>query len=105
MAVTKVLARGWKFEINTGTPEIPAWTPIKGINSFSIATTKNDADVTDFDSDGWLKHIPASRGRSITLEGFYLEDPDTGDRDPGQEAVEELADKVGFPALAQFRMT
>jgi len=105
MAVTKVLARGWTFEINTGTEATPVWTPIGGINNFSISTTKNDADATSFDSGGWLEHLVASRGRQITLEGFHLEDPTDGTRDPGQEAVEELADQVGEASLGQFRIT
>lgn len=104
MAVTKVLARGWTFEIQTD-EATPTYVPIGGINNFSVSPTKNDADVTDFDSEGREEHLPASRGLSITVEGFYLEDPDTGERDPGQQAVEELADKIGVQGIAGFRMT
>lgn len=110
MAVTKVLARDWTIEIDTDplatTPTgSPVWTEIKGLNTIGFSQTKNDADVTTFDSGGFLEHIPASRGYEVTLEGIFLEDVSTGDRDPGQEAVEEYADMVGAEALASFQLT
>lgn len=39
----------------------------------------------------------------MTLDGLRLEDTADGSRDPGQEAVEDLADLVGPAGLAQFR--
>ncbi len=105
MAVEKVLARGWSFEINTGTEGAPTWTKIGGIETFSIEKEKTDAEGTDFDSAGWAEHVVAERGVSISLEGFHKEDSSTGDRDAGQEAVEALADAVGDASLDQFRMT
>lgn len=107
MTVTKILARdhGKDWEINTGNDQAPVWVPIAGINSWSPSPSKNDADVTTFDDDGRLAHIVASRGDEFTLSGLYLEDPDTGDRDPGQEAVETLAAEVGHTSLKQFRFT
>lgn len=34
-----------------------------------------------------------------------MEDPDTGDRDPGQNLVDEAAEVVGHDALRKFRLT
>jgi len=105
MTVKKVLARGWTFEINTGTIAVPVWVEIKGVTSFKPKPGKKDADAGDFDSAGIDEHVVASRSYELTLSGKYLEDPDNGDRDPGQEALEALADAVGDDSLKQHRVT
>lgn len=105
MAITKVLARHWKIEIDVGTAQGPAWVEIKGLSSFSWSAEKASADTTSFDEGGVRSHLPASRGMTLSLEGYYLEDPQTGERDPGQEAVEELARKVGPEGIGTFRIT
>ncbi len=69
MAVTKVLARDWKKQILAG----GNYVEIKGIRSFTVATTKQDADTSDFESQGWNTHLVAARGMTLTLEGFYME--------------------------------
>jgi len=97
MAVGKVLARDWGKKIGS--------TEIKGIHAFSIASQKQDADVTDFESNGRNEHVVASRGTTITLEGYFMEDVSTGARDPGQEAVETLAGLVGPTSIAAFTLT
>lgn len=101
----KVLARDWKVEINTGTTGAPVWTEVKGLNSLTFNKSKNDADTTDFKSAGNAEHIVASRSRSVTLEGFYLEDPADKARDAGQAAVETSAEAVGVASLKQYRIT
>ena len=98
----KVLAREWVFEIESATPD--TWIEIGGINSMAPDRSKDDADVTDFNSGGWSEHLPAQRGLSVTLDGFYLED-DAGARDLGQARVEEVAQIVGHAGLVGFRMT
>ena len=105
MALVKILARDLLCELNTGTTAVPVWTPIGGLNSLTFDTDKSDVDDTDFDSDGWAEHKVVQRGRSISLEGFYKEDPDTGAQDPGQEALIALSDAVGYDSLKPFRIT
>lgn len=102
MAAVKVLARGWKVEIQDS---LLAWKEVKGINTLTFSGSKNDADTTTFDDNGWLTHLVASRGRTITLGGYYLEDPSTGARDAGQETVDALADSIGTTSLGTFRLT
>ena len=103
MAITKVLARDWIVEIETG--EVPAFTPIKGLVSLSFDSDKGEADTTTFDEMGRKSHMVASRGNSLSLEGQYLEDEATGTRDPGQAAIEDLADKIGPSSLGTFQLT
>jgi len=102
MAVTKCLARGFIFEINTVST---TFVRIKGINQWGHSPADNDADTTDFDDAGAMSHLKASHGDEFTLTGFYLEDPDDGSRDPGQEAVEALSVEVGPDSLKGFRIT
>lgn len=84
--------------------EDTGYADIAGINSFSPSREKNDADVTDFDSDGWLEHIVASRGLSFDIEGFHIEDTSTGARNPGQYLLEQLALTHSDDAIDVFRL-
>jgi hypothetical protein len=105
VALVKILARHLSPALNTGTDAIPVWTPIGGLNSLTFSTEKTDTDDTDFDSDGWAEHKVAQRASSISAEGFYREDPATGARDAGQEALIALADAVGYDSLKTLRVT
>jgi hypothetical protein len=105
MAVTKVLARGFKWEVNTGTIGVPVWTQVNGLTQIGTSAAKEDADTTDFASAGWGEHMVAQRGMQYTLEGFFLEDKANGTRDAGQLAVETAAEAVGESSLSQFRYT
>lgn len=105
MPKVKVLARNWLIEINEGTDIAPLWVRVGGVTSFTLSNDKEDTDTTDFDSGGYGDHIVSSRSFEISFEGFFLEDPEDGSRDPGQQAVENLADKIGYASIGQFRMT
>ena len=98
MAVTEVLARDWTFTID-GTDVGP-----EGVKSFKIDDEAVEADAGDF-STIWKKHKVVGRGRKITLDCNYLEDPDTGDRDAGQAALEALALETGADAEGVFVIT
>lgn len=105
MAATKQLVRVRTHEINTGTVDVPVWTPIKGINSTSHSESSTDAETTDYDSGGHPEHMVAERGESWTLSGHKLIDSATGAGDPGQEAVETASRTMGPDSLDQFRWT
>ena len=105
MAVTKFLARDLDIEINTGSIGSPVWTGIGGLNTLTHSPSSTDAETTDFDSNGRSEHMKAERGESWTLAGFALEDVGDGSRDPGQAAVETLANALGLTSLGQFRIT
>jgi len=77
---------------------------IGGINSFSPSREKNDVDTSDFDSQGWMEHMVASRGLSFDLEGFHIENETNGARNPGQYLAEELAMSFGPQAKKDFRL-
>jgi hypothetical protein len=98
----KILARGWAFELSDGAAT-PTYIQIGGLNQWSRSREKNDADTTDFDSQGHTEHIVASRGGSVTLEGMFRIDPDTTLRDPGQQAVEDLAELFDYDSVRHFR--
>ena len=103
MPAVKVLARDYKFEINTGTVATPVWTNIGGLQSFSFDPAKADTDTTDFDTNGYSSHLVASRSVGLTLEGQRKEDMTDGSRDAGQAAVEVLAEKIAYESLGDFR--
>ena len=108
MPQVKVLARDWTAKIKTGedaTTGTAIFTLIRGLSTLTFSGDKEDADTTGFDDGGRGSHLVASRGNSVSLEGFYLVDRETGARDPGQQAVEDLADKVGYDSLDVFQIT
>jgi predicted secreted protein len=100
--MVKVLARDWSLEIETTKD---TYKEVKGITSLTFASEKNDADTTTFDNDGWTEHLVASRTKTLTIEGFYLEDPSDGTRDEGQKAVDLLSEKMGHDSLGKFKLT
>jgi hypothetical protein len=97
MAAEKILANGWSLTIGG--------TAIGGLISFSMAGTKTDADMTDFDSNGNEEHLPASRGGTVQVESFYKEDPSTGARDAGQAKVVTSNAAVGSDAIEEYVLT
>ncbi len=116
MAVTKYLARDLSIAISTGVgadtirgTADDTWTPINGLNSLTHAPSTTRADTSSFDSNGRDEHLPASRGETWTLAGFALEDvsggANSGDRDPGQAAVEANARLVGPAGLTWYQLT
>ena len=117
MAVTKVLARDWKIEILTKgsipvlsatdyTPSADAeWSGIGGITSLTFGSDSTEADTTSFDEAGRESHLIVKRGNTVTIDGKYLEDQLTGERDAGQQAVEIAADQIGPTAMRYYRLT
>lgn len=106
MPTTPVLARGWAFEINTGTEALPTWTEIGGLTSWSDGgDDATETDTTDFQSDGWTEHLVAGRSAgTISFEGHYEVDPATDARDAGQAAVEAAAELIDYDSIKGFRM-
>lgn len=103
MPKEKVNARDWVVSINTGTVALPVWTQIGGLTSLNITRATEKTATTDFDSDGIAEHQVMERGKSLEIEGHFLEDPADKTRDAGQEAVEALANEVGLASLKQFK--
>lgn len=112
MAVTKFLSRSMKFYISTGVgvDTIPGtqddtWTQIKGLNSRSHSGSDTDAETTGDDSEGASEHMVAERAESWTVAGHKLIDTVTGGLDPGQQAVEDLAQEVGPASIGHIKIT
>lgn len=101
MALSKVLAKEFTWEIDDGT-DTDTYVEIGGLNSVSLSPTKNDADTTTFSED-WVSHLVSTRGLEVTLEGLYMEDSATGDRDAGQEQVEAAIAEVGSASIKSFQ--
>ncbi|MFE2019889.1 phage tail tube protein [Streptomyces sp. NPDC059499] len=105
MAPIKYNARDVEFEIedfaNPGT-----WVAIgpTAINTFSKGREYETADTTTFGSDGQAEGQNMQIGKTITLEGFRLKDPDTGALDSGQALVEAQSERLGDDSLIGFRM-
>lgn len=102
MAYLKINARDWGFEI---ADDADSLTEIAGVNTMTIGVDTQEADTTDFDSDGDAESEPMQRGETYQLQGFRLEDPDTGLLQPGQRILDTLGRKVAAAAVRQFSAT
>lgn len=103
MAAVKVLARGWTVEIRD--PDTLDYHEIQGLTSLTFDTEKKDTDTTSFDDAGFETHLVSARNKKMGLEGYYLEDQDTMERDAGQELVEELSELMDTDSIGTFRIT
>lgn len=103
MAKVKILARQWKLFIKkaTGTNE---FQQIGGIESFTLSNESETTDTTDFDTEGYNESFISSRSHEIELEGSYVVDVETKERDLGQQEIEALATKIGHESMAPFRL-
>lgn len=100
MAATVIPARFFEIDIEVGY----SWTRINGLTGLTPAPSDVTADTGTYESQGFASHQVMERGLAFTLTGFRLEDVDTGDRDAGQQAVEELADLIGPEANGHFKI-
>ncbi|MGW8762371.1 phage tail tube protein [Streptomyces sp. NPDC055815] len=111
MAPRKYNARDVEFEIedflNPGT-----WVPFRtaeggsgegGINTFSKSRDYESTDTTTFGSNGDAETQTMQVGKSMTLEGFRLKDPQTGALDPAMALAELQSDRKGNDSLCGFR--
>lgn len=103
MTTKKIEARGYIFQIAVGGG--PTWTSILGIKTFTANPGDKDAHVetTDFDSQGQYEEVVLQRGGSLKLEGTRRIDAATGIADPGQAALDALAQGLGDASVGQIR--
>ena len=80
------------------------WTPISGIATWGFTIDNNDEDVSTTDSGGWGSSMYTQHTASLSLEGFFLVDSLTGDRDQGQLLAERAATKVGYDAYRDIKI-
>lgn len=96
----RYLARNHKFYVNDGTN----WLQISGIRSWTFGIQYEDADDSKFNDNGWMSYVVISRAGIINLEGFFLADSTTGERDSGQQACDNACKSLGFNALRSFKI-
>jgi predicted secreted protein len=105
MAPTKINARDWTFEI-AAQATTPTFVEIGGITTFSVSRSDSETETTDFDSDGIYEGQMMQRGKSLSCDGWFLEDA-SADRDAGQELVETASGDtaVGDASIFLLRVT
>jgi hypothetical protein len=101
VGLTKIPARFMSIEIEI----VSTWTAVGGITDMTPSPSDVNADTGDYDSEGLAEHMVMERGRAFTLSGWRLEDVATGERDPGQAAIEALSEEIGPEANGHFRIT
>lgn len=105
MAIDIILSRQSKFEVNTGTEAVPAWTPVGGLTGITRDNPATMAEGNTYDSGGWDKSLKSRQGLAFTITAKYLVDAANGARDPGQEAVDLQAREIGTAGLKQYRFS
>lgn len=103
MAIKKrVLARNWKFFIESATPK--TFERITGLETFSISHSSEELDTTDFDNEGYDSHVIIGRGVELSLEGAMKMDTSTKERCPGQARVEVIAEGFLADSIAKIHV-
>ena len=98
----KVLSRDFDIEVN-----LPGWTKINGLDEDGITISKSNrtTDFMDADDGGLERPRVIGRGYSIALKGARMEAASDGTRDPGQAAIEAVANEMVSAAMLEFRIT
>lgn len=102
--MAQINARDWIFEVSEDPgAATPVWAEVGGLLSFDLnpAEGEESTDTTTFASAGVAESQAMQRGASLSLEGKVVRTGAT--QDPGQEAVESLAVKVGEASLGGVR--
>ncbi|HEU5032688.1 MAG TPA: hypothetical protein VFV01_47750 [Spirillospora sp.] len=97
------IARDFVLNINTGTVTTPTWTPISGITNIAPGNDSTKTDDSDFDSNGRARSTVVERSDTLQVDLNYKEDPSTGARDPGQQALLDASKLIGTAAKKQFQ--
>lgn len=97
--------RKWWIDLNSGTYEIPVWTPVNGITDFTPGYEPSLQDDSDFDSLGAGSDVVTAYKWSIELtvaRKVKADDPEA--YDPGQEALRTAASKkTGLANVVDIR--
>lgn len=97
------LARDHELEINTGSFAAPDWTTVRGWTNLSPSAETETTDDTHAQDAGWARHKVAQRGVSLSVDLQALRNA-AGERDPGQQALRDLAEAVGVGSNGDFRL-
>lgn len=98
----KVLARNWKFFVETTTSK--TFERITGVESFTITRDKEDLDTTDFDNDGYDSHVVVGRSVEMEVEAGMRMDTTTGTRCAGQARVEVIGEAFLNESIGKFHI-
>lgn len=100
--MAKVAARSWIFEVSDG-EDTATWLQVEGITGWESDPSEGEeeADATDFNSDGEAESLPMQRGESMALTG--MREMVAGEQAPGQARVEALAKLKMYEGVTAFR--
>lgn len=102
MPKVKILARQWGLYIASEIEK--EFQKIGGIESFTLSNDAESTETTDFDSGGYNESLVSGRSQEIEIEGSFIVDVETGDRDEGQQIIEELSTRIGHESTKSFRL-
>ena len=97
-----VTIKNWVIEIFDVSAD--EWVRIYGLTSMN-RTVSGDTGDGSSDIDTWEEPYITKRSGDLTLEGEYMEDEVTGERDRGQDLLNWYATSAGCENDASLRMT
>jgi hypothetical protein len=75
MVEVTALARRYKWEVNTGTFDVPVWSHVPGVVEFKLPVEPNNESDSDYDSDGWLGNTKTAQEWSLEAKVSHKMDP------------------------------
>ena len=73
MAGDKITGIDILVKVNTGTEDLPEWTPVGGQRNATLNLSSTGVDVTSKDNYGWADEIVGVNSWSIEFDGMYVE--------------------------------
>jgi len=98
------LNRKWRVDINTGVPETPVWSPLRGIAELTPSRNYTTQNTSDFDSEGHQSEEVTALGWGLEVKVNRKTDADDpATYDVAQEAVRAAADGMGLTNRLDIR--
>jgi len=101
--LTAIPARNWTIEVENSAGD--SFIEIDGLQTMTWSHSDEQLDTTNMNSNGKAENMIIERSQAVSLEGDWMEDPDDGSRDPGQERVETLGNEVGLSSIGTMKLT
>ncbi|SDZ00987.1 phage tail tube protein [Thermoactinomyces sp. DSM 45892] len=100
----EVVASKFLFSIENKKADASRWLKLNGITSFKFGGEDETAETNSFSKQGYKGQMVVQRGWKLEFESNYLEDITTGERDPGQAYIDQLAQELGQEAQSRLKM-
>jgi hypothetical protein len=103
MSDATALQRRFRWDINTGTEEVPVWSQVPGVIEFNPAVTPTDQDDFDYDTDGWKGSTRTMRMWGLEAKISYKQDDATFVANATHTFLRAASNAIGASGVVHMR--